>query len=230
MGVVKPQNWWRAGATFFSYGVHLRSSNGIVSCGSNVACLAQTSNYQTRLEISDRFDTDICNPLERLPYFRSWIEPAIDFNWPSIEIFVESLNTDISYTGGKVVSFNVVWKFLCKSVVAILSFPGYADNFSEEWEGFFSLGSYVYRTRFWELHVSRYTEVNPPSWRGIFLTVLLDNVDPLDQSTIGYINYPEGPSKYTVSNFFFRPIASRQSCGYADSIKLFGEFISGFVA
>ncbi len=108
---------------------------------------------------------------------------------------MESLNTDISYAGGKVVSFDVVRKFLCKPVVAILSFPGDADNFSEKRKGFFSLGSYVYRTRFWELHVSRYTEVNPPSGGRIFLTILLDNIDPLDQSIIGYINYPEGPSK-----------------------------------
>ncbi|GIT18305.1 MAG: hypothetical protein CM1200mP39_11110 [Dehalococcoidia bacterium] len=49
-------------------------SNGIVSCGSNVACLAQTSNYQTRLEISDRFDTDIAT-LWRTSIFQGWIEP-----------------------------------------------------------------------------------------------------------------------------------------------------------
>jgi len=94
-------------------------------------------------------------------------------------------------------------------VIAILTFPGDTDNFPEEWEGFFSLGSYVYRTRFWDLHVSGYTEVNPPSRGRIFLTVLLDNVDPLDQSFIGYINYPKGPSKSSIPNFFFGPTTFR---------------------
>ena len=72
------------------------------------AGMAKATVSQTQLEVCDRSNADIGNPLERFPDFRGWIKPAINFDRPATELFVEGLDSDISYTGGKVVSFNVV--------------------------------------------------------------------------------------------------------------------------